>query len=127
MIRDWYSNKAKWNSTRARQWTIVLIASEFLGAASGALVAAGILGFDAMGICAAVAATVTAWVQAKHHQNLTTAYSITHQELASISSEVDLVEDEDDWAVFVGQAEEAISREHTLWRASRGIRRSSRL
>jgi hypothetical protein len=120
--RAWYTKKARWNSIRARRWTTTVIASEILGVVLGGIVAFGILDFDALGILAAVAATITAWVQAKQHQNLATAYSITSQELASISSEIDLIQDESKWAEFVGQAEEAISREHTLWRASRGVR-----
>ena len=41
------------------------------------------------------------------------------QELAAISGQVDWAATEPEWAHFVDQAEEAISREHTLWRASR--------
>jgi hypothetical protein len=64
----------------------------------------------------------TAWLQAKQHDNLATAYSLTALELSGVLSELDGIESEVQWAPFVGQAEEAISREHTLWRASRGIR-----
>ena len=124
--KSWYAGKAVWNSKRARNWTVVVIASEILGVVLGGLVVVGTLDFDAVGVLAAVGATVTAWVQAKQHQNLATAYSITSQELASISSEIDLITSESDWATFVGQSEEAISREHTLWRASRGIRIQAR-
>ncbi|MDN4641785.1 DUF4231 domain-containing protein [Agreia sp. PsM10] len=120
--RKWYAKKALWNSTRASRWSGVVIGSEVAGVLLGGLVAFGALTFDALGILAAIAATVTAWVQAKQHQNLATAYSITSLELASVLSEIDLIEDESNWAKFVGQSEEAISREHTLWRASRGIR-----
>ena len=120
--KTWYANKAKWNSIRSRRWTTMVIGTEIVGVLLGGLAVIGILDFDAAGILAAIGAAVTAWVQAKQHQNLATAYSITSQELASISSEMDLFTTESDWAEFVGQAEEAISREHTLWRASRGIR-----
>lgn len=119
--RQWYSKKARWNAKRWRLWTVVTIVSEFVGLMLGVFIVAGAIEFDALGILAALAATVTAWVQAKQHQNLSTAYSITSQELASIYSEMDQAS-EAGWAKFVGQAEEAISREHTLWRASRGLR-----
>jgi hypothetical protein len=120
--RSWYAKKALWNSKRARGWTTMVVLTEILGASAGALVATGVIDFDALGILAAVAATVTAWIQAKQHQNLATAYSVTSLELTSIFSEVNLATDEEKWDEFVGQAEEAISREHTLWRASRGVR-----
>jgi SMODS and SLOG-associating 2TM effector domain 1 len=44
---------------------------------------------------------------------------VASQELSAISGQVDWSASERDWAHFVDQAEEAISREHTLWRASR--------
>ena len=62
-----------------------------------------------------------AWIEAKQHRNLATAYGIASQELASIETELPTKNSEEGWAAFVGQAEEAISREHTLWRASLGL------
>jgi hypothetical protein len=124
-IRDqqsWYSTKAGWNSRRAHAWLVGGIIFEGLGIVVGAARAFGHVGIDLMGICAAAAATITAWVQAKQHQNLATAYGVTAQELSAVAAEVEALTDESIWARFVGEAEEAISREHTLWRASRGIR-----
>ena len=63
---------------------------------------------------------VMAWIEAKQHRNLATAYGIASQELASIASELPTLNSEDGWADFVAKAEEAISREHTLWRALPG-------
>ena len=62
----------------------------------------------------------TAWIEAKQHRNQTTAYGIASQELPSIATEPQ--PGGAALAAFVGQAEEAIPREHTLWRASRGLR-----
>ena len=120
--RAWYARKATWNGKRAHHWGVAVVVCEFGGVALGALVAFGVLDFDALGVLSAVAAAIVAWVQAKQHKTLATAYDITSQELVSISAELDLIETEDVWPTFVGQAEEAISREHTLWRASRGIK-----
>lgn len=118
--RLWYSRKSMWNATRLHRWTIAVVAAEGLGVIGGALTIAYSLRVDLLGVLAAVAATIMAWVQAKQHGNLATAYGITCQELASIHSEIASVP-EAEWAAFVGQSEEAISREHTLWRASRGV------
>jgi len=114
--RSWYSKKARWNETRGRQWTVASVAAEFVGLVCGAAKAFGGLHVDLAGVLAAIAATITAWVQAKQHQNLATAYGVTAQELASVASELVALTNESDWADFVGRAEEAISREHTLWR-----------
>jgi hypothetical protein len=57
---------------------------------------------------------------------LSTASGVTSQELAAVASELEALTDERLWAQFVAEAEEAISREHTLWRASRGLRMRQR-
>ena len=117
----WYSEKARWNDRRARGWVLVSIVLEVAGLIGGALKAFGWISFDLLGFLAASAAGVTAWIEAKQHRNLATAYGIASQELASIATELPTLNSEERWAAFVGQAEEAISREHTLWRASRGL------
>jgi SMODS and SLOG-associating 2TM effector domain 3/SMODS and SLOG-associating 2TM effector domain 1 len=117
----WYSEKARWNDRRARGWVLVSIVLEIAGLIGGALKAFGWINFDLLGFLAAAAGGSVAWIEAKQHRNLATAYGIASQELASIASELPTLHSEDRWAAFVAQAEEAISREHTLWRASRGL------
>jgi hypothetical protein len=117
----WYAEKARWNDRRARAWVLVSIVLEMSGVIGGALKAFGWISFDLLGFLAASAGCVVAWIEAKQHRNLATAYGIASQELASIASELPTMNSEESWAAFVGQAEEAISREHTLWRASRGL------
>ena len=119
---QWYSRKQDWNAHRGHQWLIATIVFEFLGLLGGAVWAFTEISFDFIGVFAAIAATITAWTQAKQYQTLATAYGITAQELSMELSEAELVTTEADWADFVGESEEAISREHTLWRASRGLR-----
>jgi hypothetical protein len=46
--------------------------------------------------------------------------------LSSIRSLIRWQETEADWSNFVDEAETAISREHTLWRANRGMRLAAR-
>jgi SMODS and SLOG-associating 2TM effector domain 3/SMODS and SLOG-associating 2TM effector domain 1 len=116
----WYSEKARWNDRRARGWVLISIVLEIAGLVGGALKAFGWISFDLLGFLAASAGAVVAWIEAKQHRNLATAYGIASQELASIATELPTLNSEERWAAFVGQAEEAISREHTLWRASRG-------
>jgi SMODS and SLOG-associating 2TM effector domain 3/SMODS and SLOG-associating 2TM effector domain 1 len=117
----WYSEKARWNARQARVWVLISIVLEIAGLIGGVLKAFGWISFDLLGFLAASAGVVVAWIEAKQHRNLATAYGIASQELASIASELPTVNSEERWAAFVSQAEEAISREHTLWRASRGL------
>ena len=123
---DWYERKAAWNDTRAKRLTATSVLLEFLGLIGAAVKAVGWLDIDLLGILAAAASAATAWLQAKQHQTLATAYWVTSQELATVASEVTTLTDEGAWPQFVAKAEAAISREHTLWRASRGVRARSR-
>jgi hypothetical protein len=115
----WYAEKARWNDRRARGWVLVSIILQIAGIVSGALLVLDLFIFDALGFLATAAGTVTAWLAVKQHRNLATAYSIASQELAAVATESVTVKGEEHWAAFVSQAEDAISREHTLWRASR--------
>jgi hypothetical protein len=115
----WYARSARRNERRATQWSLVLTSLEALGLAGGVLKATGALGVDLLGLAGALVAAGAAWVNAKQHQALANAYAVASQELAAISGQVDWAATEREWAHFVDQAEEAISREHTLWRASR--------
>ncbi|WP_162237268.1 DUF4231 domain-containing protein [Aeromicrobium sp. Leaf272] len=119
--RDWYESKSVWNAKRRTWWLSGTIGAQTIGMITGLIVLLDVVRIDLVGLIAAGAATMTSWSQAKQYSTLATAYGITAQELATIKSEIDSVP-ESEWADYVGQAEEAISREHTLWRASRGIR-----
>ena len=116
--RAWYRGKARWNERRATQWSLVLTGLEVLGLGGAVLKAMGTFGFDLLGLASALVGAGAAWVQTKQHQNLASAYEVASQELAVIGAHGDWASDEPAWAHFVDQAEEAISREHTTWRAS---------
>ena len=120
--QGWYATEAARNQTRANRWITASIALEFLGLVGGAVKAAGWTEMDLLGILAAAAAGATGWIQAKQYQALARAYGHASQELAMVASEVEAVQDEAVWPRFVTEAEDAISHEQTLWRASRGVR-----
>ena len=69
-------------------------------------------------LLAALAVAGVGWLQIKQHRSMADAYSIASHELAAINSTIDSIEREGAWEEFVHQAEDAISREHTLWLAS---------
>lgn len=119
--QDWYAGKARFNDRRARAWRQVVMALELAGLAAGIATIGGFLSFDLLGVIAAAAAGATAWLQLRQHEALARAYSIATGELSSIRSLIAYQLTEESWADFIDQAEEAISREHTLWRASRGV------
>jgi hypothetical protein len=117
--RQWYASKARWNQRRSNAWSISLLIVQTLGVTSAILRGTGVIDLDLLGVMAAIAASGVAWLQIKQHATLTQSYSQAANELSSIGTLVETIENEGDWARFVDDAEGAISREHTAWRAKR--------
>lgn len=118
----WYTTKSKWNAQRSSAWSMTALAIEFAGVIGAALKAFTVIDFDLLGVLAATAAAITAWSQAKQHQTLQRAYFVASQELAAIMSQITQPIPEATWTQIMEKAEEAISREHTLWRTSRAVK-----
>lgn len=116
--RVWYSRRAAHHGRAVARWSVCLASLEALGLIAAVLNAVNIMNFDLPGIAGAVAAGGLAWLQTRQHQQRANAYAIAAQELADIASRLEWPETEAEWAHFVDEVEEAISREHTLWRAS---------
>ncbi len=114
----WYSGKATFNARRSDMWTISIVVIEVSAIILAVLRFAGFCDFDSSGILATAASGAVAWLQSRQHESLSQSYSVTSQELAAVSSVITQASTESDWATKVEQAEEAISREHTLWIAS---------
>jgi hypothetical protein len=117
---SWYRSKSAWNQHRAHRLTLAVLAFEIVGAVGGLLRVAGIT-VNLLGVAAAGAAALGLWLQTRQHQVLAHAYAVTAQELSSIRSLIRWQDTEREWTGFVDDAEAAISREHTLWRAKRGL------
>jgi len=119
--QSWYIGKATWNRRREKLWAAGMIVVESAGFAAAILKSVGIVVADLLGLAGALVAAMMAWVQTRQHSYLATAYLITSVELASVRTKIRRQQAEADWAGFVADAEEAFSREHTLWKASRGV------
>lgn len=119
--RAWYARKSEWNRVQALRWQVGLTVIMTLAILGAILRALALIPIDAYGLLAAVATAGVGWLQIKQHHGLARAYSVASHELAAINSRLTAIENEEDWKRFVDQAEEAISREHTLWRASRSV------
>jgi len=117
--RDWYTEKAEQNRKASAVWRTLLLSAESVAVALAAGRLFGGWSFDLAGVLAAAIGAGAAWLALKQHTTLRAAYALTAAELekqiATLSSTSD-----DDWPKSVADAEEAISREHTMWLASRG-------
>ncbi|MBM7460271.1 DUF4231 domain-containing protein [Rhodococcus coprophilus] len=117
--KKWYSDKARLNKRQAERWRLVLIILELSGV--GISLAAA-LSLDLTQIAAAIAALVTgvlAWTQTKQYDFNYRAYSAALSDLTSAEAKLSLADTEESWAREVDDAEEAISREHVVWLATR--------
>lgn len=126
----WYSRKAKWNKERSQRWNVSLMFLEILGLVGAIVIMTGLFANEVFGDTGAVLGSLVgwtgaivaagaAWLQTKQPSNLAEAYSVATLELSAINDLIPLQGAEEDWARFVSESEDAISREHTLWRASR--------
>lgn len=118
--RSWYAGKAKQADRLNTAFLLITIVLEFVGVTAAAVRAAGLIDFDLLGILAAVTGGFASWAQTRQWGSLARAYGIASNELATIKEQATQAS-EAAWPRFVDEAEEAISREHTLWRSSRGV------
>jgi conflict system pore-forming effector with SLATT domain len=117
----WYIGKARWNERRARLWNGVMLTFEAGGAVFALLVGTGVIGFELASFSATIVGAAAAWMNTKQHRTLATSYSIAAHELSEFQALASNGTNEESWAEFVDQVEQAISREHTLWNPSRRV------
>lgn len=116
--QDWYQHKADWNKQRARFWGALMLSLQVAAAVGAFLKGFGVFDIDLFGIAGAAAASAAAWLETKQHHVVARAYRVAAQELSAIVALIPEQKTEEAWGRFVAEAEEAISREHTMWKAS---------
>jgi hypothetical protein len=126
----WYKRKAASNKRWEKLWLGLTLVLQLYGLAVAFARVFNVLHFDLLGVFAAAVAATAAWLEAKDHATLASAYTTTAVDLwlAKERAEMLLHDDSEEvWASFVEAAELAISREHTLWLARGGVRWDSSL
>jgi hypothetical protein len=119
----WYAGKARLNRHKANEWRLLLIVAETVAVVLAFGLVLGAWDVDFAGLLASMIAAGAAWVAVKQFSPLASAYSVATKELALQATKLrDVAEDR--WAIVAADAEEAISREHTTWVASRTGRAS---
>lgn len=117
--RDWYTRKAIANKRASAYWRGTLLTAELVAVALAAIRLSGGWDIDLAGVLAAGIGAGAAWLALKQHTALRSAYALTAAELETQIASLTAAENAD-WPKAVADAEEAISREHTMWLASRG-------
>lgn len=117
--KKWYRDKALWNKRRSGQWRAALVILEICGALASLLAALNESVLAVSPAVAAVVVAIVAWTETKQHDSNSRAYSAAVNDLVNAEAKLRLAETELLWANEVDDAEEAISREHVVWLATR--------
>jgi hypothetical protein len=119
---EYYRRRSAEHGRDARLLFLATWTAQAVGLVGAVLKATAVLDFDLLGVGAAAAASLTAWLQARDHVTLQRAYELTADELDLVREDVPSGNDEGVWGAFAAEAEAAISREHVMWVARRGRR-----
>lgn len=118
----WYANKAKFNRRRARYFFWALITINMLAVICAVVRVANVeVPFWPTDVFVAAAASVLSWMQAKRFSELAASYSLASHEIGLIREEAKQPNTDEKFSVFVGDAENAFSREHTQWVARKDV------
>ncbi len=124
-IRDqlaWYARKAAFNRRMSRYFFWALIATNSIAVVCAALRIAHVqLPFWPTDVFVAIAASILSWMQAKRFSELAASYALAAHEIGLIKERSLSPETPDDFSKFVGDAENAFSREHTQWVARKDV------
>ncbi|MEU9041935.1 MULTISPECIES: DUF4231 domain-containing protein [unclassified Kitasatospora] len=126
--RTWYRSRADACESQAVSWGLGIAVLIILGAAAAIAQATGALQVHIFGASSAAAAAIIAWTQLKQLRPLAAAYQLAARELENVGNQlsdldVRAPDAEARWARLAAEAEDAVSREHTTWRARRAFPR----
>jgi hypothetical protein len=118
--RRWYGDQALLNRSARNRYLNFIIAGQSLAViAAIALVRWPDAKVKLTGLFTSLASALIAWLQVRQHKELAQSYSIAEVELGFIQERAPYITSDRELADFVRDAENAISREHTLWIARR--------
>ncbi|ENM3796857.1 DUF4231 domain-containing protein [Vibrio cholerae] len=114
--RRWYTVKAAYNKKMQRIWfSAVVIAQALAVACVLARIAYPDWAYWPTDTLVLIASFCISWTQLKKFNELSSAYSLTAQEIGIIRGQSEVVTTEKELSEFVNSAELAFSREHTQW------------
>lgn len=113
---DWYQKKSKSNKRASLVFFGTLVAINAI-ALICSLLKIGNVGYQYFptDVLIAIAASLLTWMQAKRFSELSASYALTAHEIGIIREQADELVSDDSLSLFVGDAENAFSREHTQW------------
>ena len=116
----WYSTKAETNKKKYENWFWAVIIAQILAIISIVfLIKLPTCDFNLVGLFSTFSASCFSWLQLKKYQENKEAYTTATSELNMIKQELGDADNEIEFSKFVLDAENAMSREHTLWIAQK--------
>ena len=121
--RDWYAKKAIYNKRMGNYFFLGLVFSNAMAVFLAILKITSCINpaYLPVDVTIALAAGVLSWIQAKRFTELSASYALTTHEIGFINEKSATIQSEEDFSKFVGDAENAFSREHTQWAARRDV------
>lgn len=113
---SWYASKAKFNRT-ASGWAFgaLIVVNVFAVAFALAKIRYPDSPYWPTDGFVTLAACLLTWMQAKRFSELAASYALAAHEISLIRESMATIKTEKDFSTFVGDAENAFSREHTQW------------
>jgi hypothetical protein len=119
--RKWYRTRAGENERAARAWMTLISALQVGGLVLVGFTLAGSLTVNPFGLLAAMISSSAGWLQVRRHQELGDSYVAATVDLDLIAGTTATVNNEEDLQKLIEDGEDAMSREHTVWRAKRSL------
>lgn len=118
----WYAKKAGFNRKASNGffWALIVINSLALICAILRVKFVDV-SYWPTDIFVATAASLLSWMQAKRFSELASSYALAANEIGFIREQSMMSTTDNDFSIFVGDAENAFSREHTQWVARKDI------
>lgn len=118
----WYAKKASSNKKNSNRFFFALIAINGIAVLCAILrISFVVVPFWPTDIFVAAAASLLSWMQAKRFSELAASYALAANEISLIREQSLQPNTEKEFSLFVGDAENAFSREHTQWVARKDV------
>lgn len=118
----WYAKKAAFNRRRSRNFFWVLIITNAVAVTCAVLrIVHPDQTFWPTDVFVAAAASLLSWMQAKRFSELASSYALAAHEISLIRERSLSPDTDEKFSLFVGDAENAFSREHTQWVARQDV------
>lgn len=118
----WYAKKATFNKRTSNRFFWALIGTNAVAVIFSIFRIKFVnVSFWPTDIFIATAASLLSWMQAKRFSELAASYALTAHEIGLILEQSLMPSTDKEFSLFVGDAENAFSREHTQWVARKDI------